>query len=142
MFSGLRSRWTIPAVWAAARPSATWAAISISLANWKRLALERRAEGLAFEEFADDVLLAALDAEVVDGDDVGVVEGSDGAGFALEAGAEIGGGSGRTRRRGLAENFDRDVAIEAGVAGAVDLAHAADSERRLDLVWAEFGVGG
>ena len=31
-----------------------------------------------------------LDAEVVDGDDVGVVEGGDGAGFALEAAAKIG----------------------------------------------------
>ena len=63
-------------------------------ANWKRLAFEERAEGFAFEEFADDVLLCPgfrlLDTEVVDGDDIGVIERGDGAGFALEAAAQVG----------------------------------------------------
>ena len=61
------------------------------LSNGDGLAGEQRAERLAFDEFADDVLLArfgGLDAEVVDGDDVGVVERGDGAGFALEARSE------------------------------------------------------
>jgi hypothetical protein len=87
-------------------------------------------------------LLAAFDSEVVDGDDVGVVEGGDGAGFALEAAAEVGRCPRRTRSRVLTKDFDGDVAVEAGVAGAVDLAHTADSERGLDLVGAEFGVWG
>ena len=134
MFSGLRSRWTTPAACAAARPSATCAAISISLRTGTRLAVKQRAERFAFEEFADDVLLADLDAEIVDGDDVGVIERGDGAGFALEAAAEIGGCA------VFAQNFDGDIAVEAGVAGAVDLAHAADPERGLDLVGAESGV--
>ena len=53
--------------------------------------MKQRAQRLAFEEFADDVLLIALNAEVVDGDDVGMIERGDGAGFAFEAAAEIGG---------------------------------------------------
>ena len=61
------------------------------LADWDRLAVKQRTERFAFEEFADDVLLSGFDAEVIDGNDVGVVEGGDGAGFALEAAAEIGG---------------------------------------------------
>ena len=114
----------------------------MSLRTGNRLAVKQGPQRFAFEEFANDVLLAGLDAEVVNGDDVGVVEGGDGAGFALEAAAEVGGGAERTRCGVLAKDFDGDVAIEAGVAGAVDLAHAADSERGLDLVGAEFGIGG
>ena len=42
----------------------------------------------------------------------------------------------------LGQHLDRDVAAEAGVAGAVHLAHAAGAERTTDLVGAETGAGG
>jgi hypothetical protein len=37
----------------------------------------------------------------------------------------------------MGQNFDCDAAIEAGVAGAVHLAHPARPERRHNLVWAK-----
>jgi len=73
-------------------------------------------------------------------DDAGVVVGGqaggdlrgDGAGFLLEALAAggIGGEAG-------GENFQGDVAGEAGVAGSIDLAHAADADKRFDFVRTE-----
>jgi len=58
-----------------------------------------------------------------------IVERGSGLGLALEARAAfvIGGKVGW-------ENFDRDRAIEAGVAGPVHLAPAAGTDRRLNLV--------
>ena len=65
----------------------------------------------------------------VDGDDVGVVQRGDRAGFAREPAAVFG-------VVGL-EDFERDVALEAGVAGPVDLAHAPDAEQGYDFVGAQ-----
>jgi hypothetical protein len=101
------------------------------------LAGEQRSERFTLDQFADDVLLAGFNADVVNGDDVGVVERGDGAGFALKAAAQIGAGGDF-----FAEDLDGDVAIKARIAGAVNFAHAADAENRLDLIVAESGVGG
>jgi hypothetical protein len=60
----------------------------------------------------------------------------DGFGFAVETGAEVG-ASGQVRGK----NFDRNVASEASVARAVDLAHAASAGGRQNLVGAELGAG-
>ena len=60
----------------------------------------------------------------------------DGAGFALKAGAQLGAGCAL-----LAENLDGDIAVEARVAGAIHLAHAAYSECGLDLIDAKAGIG-
>ena len=57
-----------------------------------------------------------------------MVEGGDGSGFAFEAIAEVRGGE-----------FDGDGAVEAGINGSVDLAHAAGSEEGFDFVGAELG---
>jgi hypothetical protein len=70
-------------------------------------------EGGAFDEFHDQV----IGADVVDRADVRMVEGGDGAGFALESFVEF-----------FFGNFDGDRAIEAGIAGSVDLSHAARAE--------------
>jgi hypothetical protein len=48
--------------------------------------------------------------------------------LALEAGASI-----RIGRECRRQHFERDVAAELAVVGAVDLAHAARAERREDL---------
>ena len=57
--------------------------------------------------------------------------------FALEARAGV-------RRRGgiVRQDFQRDVALQFGVAGAIDLAHAAGAERRTDLIWTETSARG
>ena len=90
--------------------------------------VERR----AVEELGNDVGEAALDADVEDRDDVGVVEGGRGPGLLLEPAQAVGvvghlGG----------QHLDRDLAIEALVVSAVDLAHPAGPEWRDDLVRAE-----
>jgi hypothetical protein len=73
------------------------------------------AQGFAFEEFRDDVVNPVGGADVVDGNDVGMIEGGDGAGFLFEAAQAIG-----IVGEGGGQNFQGDVAQEAGVAGAVD----------------------
>ena len=40
------------------------------------------------------------------------------------------------------QNLDGDGAVEAGVLGAIDLAHAARAKRREDFVGTEFGARG
>jgi hypothetical protein len=65
-------------------------------------------------------------------DDVGVVEGGDGAGLAVEA-LEGGGVFGAVRRQDL----DGDLPAEGDVLAEVDGAHAALAEGREDLVRAE-----
>src|SRR6476661_6566811 len=59
--------------------------------------------------------------------DVGMVQRGDSAGFALEALAEALGG-----------DFDGDLAAQARVAGAVNLAHPALADARQDFIGAEF----
>ena len=77
-----------------------------------------------------------MGADVVDGEDVGVVEGGDGAGLELEALEAVGVGGDV-----VVEDLEGDVAAEAGVAGAVDLAHAAGPEQLDDLVRPEADSG-
>jgi len=61
--------------------------------------------------------------------DVRVVQCRGGARFLFEAAATV--GMGREIRR---KHFDRDRATQTGVAGLVDLPHAAGADERLDLV--------
>jgi hypothetical protein len=56
--------------------------------------------------------------------DVRVVEGGDALRLALEAGTEL-----RVGRQLRRQQLERDLAIEARVARAVNLAHAARAER-------------
>ena len=81
--------------------------------------------GPAFEADAADVLhhdvgLAVVLADLDDGDDVGVDDPGHGLGLAEEAGLGVAGGGG--------EELDRHAAVELGVVGGVDDAHAALAE--------------
>ena len=75
-----------------------------------------------------------MGADVVDGEDVGVVEGPGGPGLLLEAEETVAIGD------LLGEDLDRDLAAEAGVTGAVDLAHSPRAEQPHDLVRTESGA--
>lgn len=124
--SSLRSRWTMPAACAAARPLAICPACSTVLR------IPNFAQRLPIDEFADHVAIA----DVVDGDYVGVIEGGDGARLLLEAGAA----------RGIVgdvfrQDLESHVAAKATVAGTVHLAHSTRSERSDDFVGSEFGAG-
>ncbi len=71
-------------------------------------------------------------ADVVQLTDVRMVERGDGPRFALEPLTPIGIG-----RKGFGQHLERHHAIEARVAGLVDLAHPACAEARNDLVGSE-----
>ena len=93
-------------------------------------------ERLAFEILHDEVADAVLRAHIVEVADVGMTQGRDGAGFAIETGFGVSVfrvGAGAFRTLG-GEDLDGDGSIEAAVAGAVHLPHTARAEARLDLV--------
>jgi hypothetical protein len=77
--------------------------------------------------------VAFLDA--VDLRDVGMVERRQRLRLALEARPPLG-----IRRQQIRQDFDRDVAIELDVAGAVDLAHSAGADLGLDPVMTNNGT--
>ena len=93
------------------------------------LAGDPLAQGLALEQLGDGVGEIALAADVVEGEEAGVGEGGEGSCLALEAGDAV-----EVAGDGFGEDLEGDVASEAGVAGAVDLAHATRADRREDLV--------
>src|SRR5262245_17504423 len=83
-----------------------------------------------------DVRPGTVHADVVDRDDVGMIQGGSGTGFALESLDAIG-----IRGEVLPQHLDRHDASEPLVAGAIDLAHAAATERLEDLVRSEARAG-
>ncbi len=93
-------------------------------------------ERLAFEVLHHQVVDAVLLADVVEGADVGMVEGGGGAGLTLEARAAVG-VLGEVR----GQDLDGDGAVQARVARAVDLAHPARAKGREDLVGTEARSG-
>ena len=79
----------------------------------------RSLQCLAFDILHDQIVRS----DVVEVTDVGVVQGRDRARFAGEALRELD-----------VRDFDRDVAIEARVVGAIHLAHATFADQRRDFV--------
>src|SRR5262245_46308533 len=86
----------------------------------------------SFDQFQDERMRAATVLEAVDGRDVRMIQRGEYLSLAPEANESIG-----ISRDGVREDFQRDVAIELRVAGAVDLAHTAGADLRGDFVWAE-----
>ena len=80
-------------------------------------------EVLAFDEFHNEGLI--FDTE--DGGDVGVAQCGEGLGFAGEAGETV-----EIVGEGRRGNFEGDIAFKAGGLGAVDFAHAYDTEGRYE----------
>ena len=99
------------------------------------LAREQGAQRFALNQLAHDVLLASFNAEVIYGDDIGMVERGNGACLTLEAAAALDAGC-----IVFAENLDRDVPVQPGIAGTINLAHAACAERGPDLIRAQSSV--
>src|ERR1019366_3509520 len=98
----------------------------------KRARREPLTQRLTFEQLGDDVVDAVCLADVVEGEDVGVRERSDGPRFALETGqpVDVVGEVGW-------QNLDRHLAPEPRIPRAINLAHPARAERGDDLVWPE-----
>ena len=87
MFSGFRSRWTMPLSCAAASPRAIWIAQCRSpCARAAAPCVEPVAQRLALEQLDDDEeRRRRRDADVVDREDVRMRQRGDGLGFALES---------------------------------------------------------
>ena len=90
------------------------------------------AQGLSLEQLGHQERDAALVADVVNGQDVGVRERRDRLGLALETSEPAG-----VVGSALRQDLDRHLAIEPRVSGAIHLAHATSAERREDLVGGE-----
>ena len=93
-------------------------------------------ERLAFDQLHGDEVDVVGFLDRIDGHDVGVIERGDGASLALEAGEAVGIAS----HRG-GQNFERDIAAELGVGGAIHFSHAARAERCLDFIKTELCAG-
>ena len=106
------------------------------LVERKPASAEPFGERLAFEQLHDEVFGLAVVADVVEGADVRVGELRDRLRLPLEALADLGG-----FERCCGQDLDRDRAVEARVAGAIDLPHSARADRREDLVGAEARAG-
>jgi hypothetical protein len=87
--------------------------------------LEPLAEILALDQLHHQEAVLTVLLEAVDTGDVGVLQRCQGSRFALESGDSFGVGTDVFR-----EDLDRDLTIELGVVGSVDLTHAAAAERR------------
>jgi hypothetical protein len=74
--------------------------------------------------------------DVIDGNDVGVVEGGCGAGFLLEAAKAFG-----VRDKLFPQHLDGHIPAELVVLRPIDFAHSARAEQGSDLVGAESGTG-
>jgi hypothetical protein len=98
-------------------------AVLDSLVGGERAAPEALPQGLPLEQLGDDVGPTVVRADVVNGEDVGVVEGPGGARFLLEAAQAMG------PRDLIRQHLDRHPAPQARVTGTVDVPHAPDAEQ-------------
>ena len=96
---------------------------------WRR---DRTAQWLAVDVLEHEIAWA----DVVQLADVRMVQGRDRPRFMFESAQAI-----RVMGHWRGENFDGDVAIEARIAGSVDLAHPARAKERDDFVRAEPRAG-
>src|SRR5262249_31805254 len=121
-FAGLKSRWTMPAVWAAASPRPAARNISTTAGGGG----EPRGQRLPLDELhrKEDVIVDG--ADIVHRDDVGVGELSHGLRFPPEivahAFALVAG------KAALAQDLEGNLAIELGIVRHIDGAHRARAE--------------
>ena len=102
------------------------------LRGGKRAGLDQAPQGVPADQLGSDPVDTVVAADVVNGDDVRVVERAGGAGFALETRDTV-----RVARQAGGQHLDGHVALQAGVAGAPDLAHAAAPQQFHNLEVAE-----
>ena len=99
------------------------------LVEWQRALLQAIGEDLALEQLHHQEVRVALVPDVEERADVGVIQGGDRLGLALEALAAL-----LVLGEGGGEDLDGDAAVEAGVLPPPDLAHSAGADRRQELV--------
>jgi hypothetical protein len=92
-------------------------------------------EVVALDEFHHEGGQAPAFFEAVDRGDVRMVQRREGLGFTLEASQAI-----RIVRERLGQNLDRDIAVQLGIAGAKDFAHAPAADQVDQLKDADAGA--
>ena len=137
MFSGFRSRWTIPFSCAAASPCAICTPYSIVLRCGSAPLIEQRAQAFSFQQLGDQERRALVLTDVMNGENVGVVQRGHCARLLLEATQAVG-----FAGEGFRQNFQGDIAPEACVFGAIDFAHAARAKRRQNFIGTKFRARG
>jgi hypothetical protein len=104
------------------------------LARGNRSALDERPQRLAFDQLGNDVGDVALLADVVNGNDVGMVERAGRPRLLFKPRAPR-----RVAGKALRQNLHRDLAAEPGIPRAEDFAHAAGPKGCDDLVGSQTG---
>ena len=122
----------MPLACAAASPSATAIAISTALRQLQRRSSQARPQRFAVQQLRYRVRDSLLVAEIVNRQDVGMRKGRRRLGLDLKARQRF-----RMRGEMLGKDLHRDRAIQPRVGRAIDFAHAAGAEPRLDPVVAE-----
>ena len=122
MFSGLMSRWTMPAVWASSSALATCMPIS-NFEDLKALAADAFPQGDAIDKLRSDEVVAIGLAYFVNRQNIWMIQGRSRACLLFETietiaiGGEL-----------FAQQLERDLSAELGVFGEIDLAHAAGAQ--------------
>jgi hypothetical protein len=104
------------------------------LADWEGPALETGGKRLSFGQFHHQKRDAFVFTHVVECADVRMIQRRRGVGLALEPATAL-----RARCGMGAQVFESDQTVKASVSRSVDLAHAANSQEREDLVAPETG---
>ena len=104
-----------------------------SLAHGERSAAQTLAQGLALEQFGDDVRRALVRADVEYRQNVGMIQGSGGQSLLLKTAQTVG-----VQRKRLRQDFDRHFALETRITGAIDLAHAPRAQKGNNFVGTKF----
>ena len=126
----------MPRAWTAASPWQICTPYSTALETGRGPLSSRCAQRLALQQLEDGVVDAVLRADVVQGEHVRVAEGGDDARLLLEALQPV-----RIVGAGAGQDLDRDRAAEAGVDGAVHLAHASRAQGGVHAIRAETVTG-
>ena len=109
---------------------------AIQVRKRQRAARQAVGESFAFHVLHHQVRGAVTAANVVERADVGVVEGGDGAGFALESLQNVG-----TAGEILSEDLDGDGAVEARIAAAIHFPHTSSPGGGQDFIGTESRAG-
>ena len=136
-FPGLRSRWTMPLLVRGGEPARDLEGHVLRLGGGQGSFGEPLAQGLPLEELHHGVGDAALAAEVVDGQDVGVGQRGHGLGFPLEPRQGV-----RIPGQLLGDHLHRHEAVQPRVPRLVHLSHPPRTDGGEDFVRAELRAGG
>jgi hypothetical protein len=94
-----------------------------TLVDGKRAGEETVSQRFTLDQFGDEIWRTIVTADVIDGDDVRVIEGSGSQRLLLEAPQAF-----RIGRKTRSDDLDRDIPMEAFVARAIHLAHPARAQ--------------